>query len=336
MTSATSFSSNVPVVSEQRTEELIRKIKAISSTSSNLKNSSPAGTRPSSKSSKRPTSSNRTPLQPKSPPKIQIIYSAKTDRRSPSPPSSPPPKNLVWRFPCPPEIDFPNATRIQLPKSVPVKNIFPLEDCVETATATSFSEDIKLPTDGSKMTLASSSRVPPCIVNLGVLASPTKEVVKAVAHHRTNMKAFRLSELKTCGRSRRGRGTLWTPQRATNCPRISKSLYNFSPQTRLEVNFCDSTTITVNLGRLTVSACNKGTNGEADDQTPLPRWLEKLSEQNDKGFHLESALEDRIYYSDHPRLHDKFVSEAFARFQTKISRVVRNEVDWDNLRQIWD
>jgi hypothetical protein len=341
MTSAASFSADVPAVSQQNTEELIRKIKAISSTSLNLKDRPAADTKPSSEPSKRSVSSTQTSLRPKSPrshspksPKIRIIYSVKTHQRLPSPP----PSCLKRTFPCPPEIYFPNETKIQLPKRAPAKSVFPPEDCVETTTATPFSEDIKASTDGSKLALPSSSRVSAYIVNLGALVGPTKGRARSVTHHLRDMKTFGLSEPRTCSRSRRGRGILWTPLKATNPTRVSKSFHVLFSQTRLELSFCDGTgsTITVNLGKLTVSPCNKPTIDEADGHVPLPRWLERLSERNEESFHLDSALEYRVYYSDHPRLYDKFVSEAFARLHAKISCVVRNEVDWDNLRQIWD
>lgn len=342
MTYAASFSADVPAVSQQCTKALIRKIKAISSTSLSLKDHSAPRNRSSSKPLKKPVSSNQTPLQHKSPPsdtglstpKIQIIYSAKTHKGLPSPP----PKSLTWTFPCPPEIDFPNETKLQLRKSDSIKSTFTLEDYVETTTAVSISEDIESSTDGPKKTLASSSKALACTVNLGVLVSPNKETTRSVDNHQASSKTSGISEPTTRSCARRGRGTLWTPQRAVNTARVSKSFHNSLSQTRLELDFCGGTgsAITVNLGRLTVSACNKPTTGGADSQVFLPRWLKSLRERNEESFHLDSALEYRVHYSDDPRLYDKFVTEAFARFQTKISRVVQNEFDWDNLRHIWD
>jgi len=86
--------------------------------------------------------------------------------------------------------------------------------------------------------------------------------------------------------------------------------------------------ITVKLASLSVS--KSGLN-----KCSLPKWLEELPETYETTFHLESALEYRIFHADHPRLQDHFTSLAFPRLNGKMKDLVRNEVDWESLRTLW-
>jgi hypothetical protein len=113
---------------EERTDELIRKIKAISSASLNSK-ATYESRESTSTSSKDTNTSKLFPVLEKTSPSdtpptspIQIIYCAKTHPRS----LSPPPKCLVTTFPCPPEIPFPNETKIVRPPQSPKTSNFPV------------------------------------------------------------------------------------------------------------------------------------------------------------------------------------------------------------------
>ena len=63
---------------------------------------------------------------------------------------------------------------------------------------------------------------------------------------------------------------------------------------------------------------------------------ESLPEEYEPAFRLDSALDHRVSNANHPRLQDQFTHPAFNRFNDKITKCVRNEVDWEGLREKWN
>jgi hypothetical protein len=311
MTSAIASQPTTPTSCEERTEELVRKIKALSTIASNSKpNSSPES--PSTSSSKDlsslpsypPVRPATPPSDPRSPPGIEIVYCAKVHPRS----HSPPPKSLARTFPCPPEIPFPNETKIT---SNFVHN---------TNTRTSAnSADPNSAVDAAKPSLTDDAVLSEVETNI---VSPFGGRIKC--------------------RARRGRGNLWTPPRTTAPTKIIARPTTPLPQTRpmdpiTDNDGWDISSIEVKLSQISLSIWDEQKLSKHEYYASIPVWLESLPDKYESGaFHLDSALNHGVSDANHPRLQDQFTTSAFNRFNDKITQFVRNEVDWESLRGKWN
>ena len=309
MTSSTASHPTTPTC-EERTEELVRKIKALSYYSPSLKtNSRPES--PSTSSSDDRSSSTSPPLsvRPATPPLdahsspgIEIVYSAKVHPRSPSPP----PKSLARTFPCPPEIPLQNESKITS-DFVRNPNAFV---CGKSADANSVVDETKPLLTGD--------------------AAPL-EVETNIAQR---------CEGRTNSRARRGRGNLWTPPR-TDIPNGIVRPSTPSRQTRPvepspDKDGWDISDIEVKLSQISLSVFDKPEESKHEYYGSIPVWLESLPEKYESAFHLDAALDHRVSDVNHSRLQDEFTAPAFNRFNDKVRRFVRNEVDWEGLREKWN
>jgi hypothetical protein len=307
MTSAIAFQPTTTATCEERTEELVRKIKGLSFSSSNSKtNGSPES--PSASFSKDPKSHppvrSATPPSDEhsSPPGMEIVYSAKVHPRSPSPP----PKSLARTFPCPPEIPFPNETKIT-------------SNFVRNTRASGNCADGIFVVKETKHMLTDDAALPP-------------ELDTNILQH---------FEGRMRSRARRGRGNLWTPPRAAAPTRILTHPSAPLPQTRPEEpttnqDGWDTSNIVVKLSQISLSVLDEPIKPKHEYYGSIPAWLESLPDEYESAFRLDSALNHRVSYANHPRLEDQFTTPAFTRFSDKIKKFVRNEVEWEGLREKWD
>lgn len=292
-------STSTPATCEERTEELVRKIKEISSSSSkpSTNNGSQAST------SKDGSSLKQTPIRPKSPASdtrptfpIEIIYSAKTHRRSPSPP----PKSLARTFPCPPEISFPNETKIISQGLSPrTKNISLPQNSIHAVPAIPIiekNEDLEPGLTASKETQA---------------------------------KVYELSKLRTRGRAKRGKGNLWTPPKTTPT-RILARPSTSSIQTEKAENLPKPDNSGASKAAITLANRFKPTRKIA-----IPEWLRNVPE-GDNNSNIASALDHGVCDADDPRLEDAFTLVEMEKFQARMKQIYLNEHDWESIRAIWN
>lgn len=290
MTSAITSQPTTPATCEERTDELVRKIKAISFSPSNSKtNGSPES--PSASSSVDPSSSkSHRPVRPATPPsvahscppEIEIVYSAKVHPRSPSPP----PKSLARTFPCPPEIPLPNETKLT-------------SGFVRNTNNRVFGNpvDANSVVDVNKPLLTADAAPPQVDTNV---AQPF--------------------EGRTRSHARRGRGNLWIPPRTTAPTRILTRPSTPLPQTRPiepDNDGWDTSSIEVKLSQISLSVFDEPTKSKHEYYGSIPTWLLSLPDEYEPAFRLDSAL-NRVSRANHHRLQDQFTTPAFNRFNDKL------------------
>ena len=99
----------------------------------------------------------------------------------------------------------------------------------------------------------------------------------------------------------------------------------------------DTSSIAVKLSQISLSVWDEPINYPKHEYyASIPAWLESLPDKYESAFPLDSALNHRVSDANHPRLQDQFTTSAFNRFNEKITEFVRNEVDWEGLREKWN